>query len=91
MKAMVTGGAGFLAGHLIERLLHGGHGVRTVELPDRVTPELEKWGAEVVKGDLRHPDICARADLGYQPKVSVEEGLKRVYEWIEEKGLPEGL
>lgn len=61
MKAMVTGGAGFLAGHLIERLLRDGHEVRTVELPGRPTPELEKWGVDVIKGDLRDPDICARA------------------------------
>ena len=53
---MVTGGAGFLAGHLIERLMLDGHEVRTVELPDRLTPELAKRGTEVMGGDLRDPE-----------------------------------
>ncbi len=61
MKVMVTGGAGFLAGHLIERLLQEGHEVSTVELLDRPTPELDRLGVEVIRGDLRNPDICARA------------------------------
>ncbi len=64
MRALVTGGGGFFAGHLIERLLQDGHDVRTVDLPERDTSGLEGQGAEVVKGDLREPEVCNRACMG---------------------------
>jgi nucleoside-diphosphate-sugar epimerase len=66
VKVMVTGGAGFLAGHLIECLLQEGHDVRTVELPDHVTSELEDRDTEIVRGDLRDPDVCARSCEGME-------------------------
>jgi len=40
----------------------------------------------VQKGDVRHTfaDMSkAEGELGYQPKVSIQEGLEREYEWIQ--------
>ena len=39
----------------------------------------------VQKGDVRHTfaDMTkAEEELGYQPKVSIQEGLEREYEWM---------
>ena len=64
MKAMVTGGGGFLAGHLIDKLLDGGHSVRTVELPGRDVQRLKNLDVEIMSGDLCDPDLAARACEG---------------------------
>jgi nucleoside-diphosphate-sugar epimerase len=64
MKALVTGGGGFLAGHLIDKLVDGGHAVRTVELPGRDVRPLKDLDVEMMSGDLRDPDLAARACEG---------------------------
>jgi nucleoside-diphosphate-sugar epimerase len=64
MKAMVTGGAGFLAGHLIDKLLEAGQTVRTLDLASAPTAELARRGVEVVKGDLRDAEAVARSCAG---------------------------
>lgn len=50
MKALVTGGGGFLGGAIARRLLAEGHSVRS--LARGAYPDLEKAGAEVRRGDL---------------------------------------
>lgn len=50
-----------------------------------VGQELEVHYKSVQKGDVRHTfaDMSkARGKLGYQPKVSIQEGLEREYEWM---------
>lgn len=64
MRALVTGGGGFLAGHLIEKLLEAGHAVRTVELPGRDLRHLPSRDVEVVEGDLCDPAVADRACEG---------------------------
>ncbi len=64
MKAMVTGGSGFLAGHLIDKLLEAGHVVRTLDLASAPTDGLARRGVEVVKGDLRDAESAAGACRG---------------------------
>jgi len=51
-----------------------------------VGQELKMHYEGVQKGDVRHTfaDMSkAREKLGYQPKVSIQEGLEREYEWIQ--------
>lgn len=50
-----------------------------------VGQELKVHYEGVQKGDVRHTfaDMTkARGKLGYQPKVSIQEGLEREYEWM---------
>src|SRR5256885_14542917 len=64
---LVTGGAGFIGSHLVERLLALGHRVRVVDNLstgniDNLTPLLAQ--IEFLRGDLRDPAVCRRAVQG---------------------------
>jgi 2-alkyl-3-oxoalkanoate reductase len=60
MKALVTGGGGFLGGAIVKALLERGDSVRTIQRGDY--PVLEKMDVEIVKGDLtRLDDVNAAA------------------------------
>ncbi len=58
----ITGASGFIGGKLAERLLAEGRPVRV--LARRPLPELEKLGAEVVRGDLHDVAVLRRACAG---------------------------
>jgi dTDP-L-rhamnose 4-epimerase len=68
MVILVTGGAGFVGSHVVDRLVERGHEVRVVDLlhakahvavPDYLHPEVE-----YVFGDLRDPDVAETAVRG---------------------------
>lgn len=50
--AFVTGGSGFVGGHLIERLLRDGWTVRALVRSDRAAGRVAELGATPVRGDL---------------------------------------
>jgi len=115
MKAMVTGGTGFLAGHLMDRLLADGHQVWTLDLPGprgtltcpvayalgtameaawtflrlKGEPTLTSYTAAELAKNHSYSIARARKDMGYEPKVGVEEGLEKTFAWIDENGIPE--
>jgi len=65
MKVLVTGGAGFIGHHLVNQLLEAGDEV--VVLDNLVRGSFERpelAGAELVLGDIRDADACARAVIG---------------------------
>ena len=51
-EVLVTGGHGFLALHLIERLLKEGHRVRALVREKRVSSPLQDWDVDIVEGDI---------------------------------------
>jgi nucleoside-diphosphate-sugar epimerase len=62
MKALVTGGGGFLGGAIVRQLLARGDDVRSFSRGDY--PELRELGVEVCRGDLADAEAVAAAALG---------------------------
>src|SRR5438270_1486146 len=60
---IVTGGAGFIGSHLVERLVALGHRVRVVERPGADATHLPA-GVEVVRADIRDREAVAGAMRG---------------------------
>lgn len=57
---VVTGGAGFIGGHLVQELVDSGQRVRVVEKPGTEVNRLPA-GVDVVFADIRHPGALERA------------------------------
>jgi nucleoside-diphosphate-sugar epimerase len=62
VKALVTGGGGFLGKAVVGKLLERGYAVRSLARGDY--PELRDWGVETVRGDLADRDAVIRAAEG---------------------------
>ncbi|HEY3543678.1 MAG TPA: GDP-mannose 4,6-dehydratase [Gaiellaceae bacterium] len=64
MRALVTGGAGFIGSHLVDRLLAAGVEVRILDLLDPQVhdgrPDYLSSDAELVEGDIRDGETVAR-------------------------------
>jgi dTDP-L-rhamnose 4-epimerase len=68
MRALVTGGAGFIGSHLVDRLLADGIEVRILDSLDAQVhegrPEYLAADAELVVGDVRDADVVSRSLAG---------------------------
>ena len=69
MKALVTGGAGFIGSHLVDRLMEQGYEVRVLDdLSAGTLDNLRRWldneRFEFIKGDMRDPKIVEKAVEG---------------------------
>lgn len=56
MKALVTGGTGFLGSHVVERLLEQGHEVRALARKTSDITHLKTTAAEIILGDIEEYD-----------------------------------
>lgn len=65
-KILVTGGAGFIGSHIVERLLKEGHFVRVLDnFSSGKKDNLSGLkGYELIKGDIRDLSICMKAAKG---------------------------
>lgn len=73
MRVLLTGGAGFIGGHVLRILLGNGHDVRVL---DSLRPDVhrgESWtppgGVEFQIGDVRDPDVIDRALVGIEAVI----------------------
>ena len=71
MKYLVTGGAGFIGSHIVERLLKEGHFVRVLdnfssgkEENLSFISELRTMNYELIRGDIRDKSTCEKACSG---------------------------
>lgn len=61
---LVTGGAGFIGSHLVERLLAEGHRVRVLDNLSQGRREWVPAGAEMIEGNITDLALCRRACAG---------------------------
>jgi UDP-glucose 4-epimerase len=69
MHILVTGGAGFIGSHLVNRLVRDGYRVRVVDnlssgRLENIKHHLESNSVELIIGDLKDPQIALRAVEG---------------------------
>jgi UDP-glucose 4-epimerase len=69
MKILVTGGAGFIGSHLVDRLVRDGYRVRVVDnlssgRLENIKHHLESRSVELIAGDLKDPQVALRAVEG---------------------------
>ncbi|WP_122518996.1 MULTISPECIES: NAD-dependent epimerase/dehydratase family protein [Pannonibacter] len=74
--ALVTGGSGFVGGHLIRRLLSDGWRVLALGRSDKARAEIEALGAEPVEGDLLDRTALAGAMDGVEVVFHVAAHFK---------------
>jgi UDP-glucuronate 4-epimerase len=100
MKALVTGGAGFIGSHLSERLLEQGAQVRAIDAFTDFYPRplkernlhglLGRSGYEFVEGDLRQADLGQLLDgVTHVFHLAAQAGVRR--SWGTEFGVYTGL
>ena len=63
-RAFITGGTGFVGGHLTERLAREGWEIRALVRPTSDTTVLRALGAQLVEGDLSNVEALRRGAAG---------------------------
>jgi nucleoside-diphosphate-sugar epimerase len=80
MRALVTGAAGFIGSHVVERLAVAGHSVRGMVRAPAQEAAVRQLGAEPVRGDVTKPATLRAAAHGMDTVIHV---AARVTDWGE--------
>ena len=80
MRALVTGGQGFVGSHLCARLVAQGHRVRVLARPSSDLRNLDGIDVEVVRGDVTEPSSLPSAVAGSDVIFHVAGALKGLRE-----------
>ena len=86
---LVTGGSGFVGGHVVHELRGRGLAVRCLVRDPRKAQKLEAWGCELVRGDMTDPASLRRAVDGIETVihlVAIRQGRLRDFQRIMVKG-----
>lgn len=67
-------------------LIIAGHFFEKVCKPFRITPPIFPRRVDWYRQNRAFSIEAAKRDLGYEPKVGLDEGLKRTYEWYKSEG-----
>lgn len=76
--ALVTGAAGFIGSHVVERLVAAGHRVRGLVRADAQEKLIRELGGEPVRGDVTKPETLRSATNGVDLVIHV---AARVTDW----------
>lgn len=80
MKALVTGGTGFVGAHLTSRLLADGHDVRLLDLsPGAEGDALREAGAQLVLGSVTDPKVVEGAVQGVEVVFHLASGFRAIH------------
>jgi uncharacterized protein YbjT (DUF2867 family) len=82
---LVTGGSGFVGGHVVHELRGRDLPVRGLVRDPRHGSKLAAWGSELVQGDMTDPDSLRRAADGVETVVhlvAIRQGRERDFQRI---------
>jgi nucleoside-diphosphate-sugar epimerase len=78
MQVLVTGAAGFIGSHVVERMTAAGHSVRGMVRTAAQEATVRSLGAQPVRGDVTHPATLRAAAQGVD---TVVHAAARVTDW----------
>ena len=91
---LVTGGTGFVGGHVVRALREAGKGVRCLVRDPRRAEALKGLGCEIAEGDMTEPGSLRRAVQGIEGVVhlvAIRQGKEEQFERIMSKGTQDLL
>jgi NADH dehydrogenase len=86
---LVTGGTGFVGGHVVTALRHAGKPVRCLVRDGRRAEALERLGCELSEGDMTEPETLRSAVDGVESVVhlvAIRQGKRSEFEHVMSRG-----